>query len=398
MPAAGQPAPAEVARATRRASTCARASPTRRPSRSRSSSSRASRRRPTLEKEIAKHFSRQEFRRASYADLGELTFPSRAAESYADDLAAHARRRRRSGTRGFRIVVDYCYSSASHHPAARPRGPRGREGRGARLRRRAAARRSTSASESLEATKRLVDGRRRRLRRRHRSGGRADPPRRRARDGRCRSSRSCSCSSRSSRGDGATGALAVPVNATEPRRPLVEGSGVEVRRTQASLAALTKAAAEAGHDLRRARSAEASCFRPSCPPTTRSRASATCCSCSRRSTAPVEPRRRPPASQRSSTGRSAALGAQGHRDADADRADEGAARPICSTGSRSSRSGAGRRSSRTRTSPSSTSMRKGTPRRGRATRGRAARHSSRRSSTQERAPSTSGEEKPSSGG
>ncbi len=67
---------------------------------------------PALEKEIEKHFSRQEFRRASYADLGELSFPSRAGETYVDDLLqtldVEAIRRRR-----FRIVVDYSYSSAS---------------------------------------------------------------------------------------------------------------------------------------------------------------------------------------------------------------------------------------------------------------------------------------------
>ncbi len=67
---------------------------------------------PALEKEIAKHFSRQEFRRASYEDLGELDFPARAPESYVGDLlrtvdAAAIRERR------FRIVVDYCYSSAA---------------------------------------------------------------------------------------------------------------------------------------------------------------------------------------------------------------------------------------------------------------------------------------------
>jgi mannose-1-phosphate guanylyltransferase / phosphomannomutase len=67
---------------------------------------------PELEREIAKHFSRQEFRRASYEDLGEFSYPSRAVESYVNDLLStvdvKAIRDRR-----FRIVVDYGYSSAS---------------------------------------------------------------------------------------------------------------------------------------------------------------------------------------------------------------------------------------------------------------------------------------------
>jgi mannose-1-phosphate guanylyltransferase / phosphomannomutase len=63
-------------------------------------------------KEIEKHFARQEFRRAAWDGVGEIRFPARAAESYGQDLL---------GTldtdairaRGFRIVIDYAYSSAS---------------------------------------------------------------------------------------------------------------------------------------------------------------------------------------------------------------------------------------------------------------------------------------------
>jgi len=67
---------------------------------------------PALAKEIGKHYSRQEFRRAAYADLGDLSFPSRVAETYVTDLLStvdgEAIRRR-----GFRIVIDYSFSSAS---------------------------------------------------------------------------------------------------------------------------------------------------------------------------------------------------------------------------------------------------------------------------------------------
>ncbi len=67
---------------------------------------------PELVKEIDKHFSRQEFRRAAWTEVGELTFPARAAESYAQDLLA-ACDVEAIRARGFRIVVDYAYSAAS---------------------------------------------------------------------------------------------------------------------------------------------------------------------------------------------------------------------------------------------------------------------------------------------
>jgi mannose-1-phosphate guanylyltransferase / phosphomannomutase len=63
-------------------------------------------------KEIEKQFSRQEFRRATSAEVGRIRFPARAAETYADDLLGRldveAIR-----ARGFKVVVDYGFSSAS---------------------------------------------------------------------------------------------------------------------------------------------------------------------------------------------------------------------------------------------------------------------------------------------
>jgi mannose-1-phosphate guanylyltransferase/phosphomannomutase len=65
-----------------------------------------------LEKDVEKNFTRHELRRASASDVGTITYPARPAESYAADLLAtldqEAIRARR-----FRIVVDYGYSSAS---------------------------------------------------------------------------------------------------------------------------------------------------------------------------------------------------------------------------------------------------------------------------------------------
>ncbi|HEU0303238.1 MAG TPA: sugar phosphate nucleotidyltransferase [Gaiellaceae bacterium] len=67
---------------------------------------------PRLEKEVEKHFTRYELRRASPDRIGRIGYPVRVRESYASDLlatldaSAIARRR-------FRVVVDYGRSAAS---------------------------------------------------------------------------------------------------------------------------------------------------------------------------------------------------------------------------------------------------------------------------------------------
>jgi mannose-1-phosphate guanylyltransferase / phosphomannomutase len=67
----------------------------------------------TTQKEVEKHFTRGELRRVAAADVGTISYPARARESYATDLLAtldvEAIR-----TRGFRIVVDYGFSAASY--------------------------------------------------------------------------------------------------------------------------------------------------------------------------------------------------------------------------------------------------------------------------------------------
>jgi carbonic anhydrase/acetyltransferase-like protein (isoleucine patch superfamily) len=67
---------------------------------------------PALQNEVEKHFTRQELRRAAFADVGSIRYPVRAAETYAADLLdsveVEAIRERR-----FRIVIDYGYSAAS---------------------------------------------------------------------------------------------------------------------------------------------------------------------------------------------------------------------------------------------------------------------------------------------
>ena len=65
-----------------------------------------------LQKEVEKHFSRQELRRATFAEVGETTYPARVRESYAQDildlLDVDSIRRRH-----FRIAVDYGHSPAA---------------------------------------------------------------------------------------------------------------------------------------------------------------------------------------------------------------------------------------------------------------------------------------------
>jgi mannose-1-phosphate guanylyltransferase/phosphomannomutase len=67
---------------------------------------------PAMQKEIEKHFSRQELRRAAAADVGTVDYPVRARESYAEDLLATLDVEAIRG-REHRIVVDYGYSAAS---------------------------------------------------------------------------------------------------------------------------------------------------------------------------------------------------------------------------------------------------------------------------------------------
>jgi mannose-1-phosphate guanylyltransferase/phosphomannomutase len=65
-----------------------------------------------MQKEIDKHFTRQELRRVPFGDVGSITYPARARESYASDLLAGLDIDIIRG-RGFRVVVDYGYSAGS---------------------------------------------------------------------------------------------------------------------------------------------------------------------------------------------------------------------------------------------------------------------------------------------
>jgi mannose-1-phosphate guanylyltransferase/phosphomannomutase len=65
-----------------------------------------------LQKEVDKHFSRQELRRATFSEIGTTAYPARVRESYAQDILdsvdVEAIRARR-----FRVAVDYGYSAAA---------------------------------------------------------------------------------------------------------------------------------------------------------------------------------------------------------------------------------------------------------------------------------------------
>ena len=64
-----------------------------------------------LQREVEKHFTRQELRRVPFGQVGGITYPARAREGYAADLLADLDREAIQ-QRGFRIVVDYGYSAA----------------------------------------------------------------------------------------------------------------------------------------------------------------------------------------------------------------------------------------------------------------------------------------------
>jgi mannose-1-phosphate guanylyltransferase/phosphomannomutase len=66
-----------------------------------------------MQREVDKHFVRQEFRRVPFDEIGPILYPVRAVESYADALLASLDQDT-IRNRGFRVVVDYGRSSASY--------------------------------------------------------------------------------------------------------------------------------------------------------------------------------------------------------------------------------------------------------------------------------------------
>ena len=189
--------------------------------------------------EVEKHFSRHELRRATFAEVGETTYPARVRESYAQDILdsvdVDSVRRRR-----FRVAIDYGYSPAAF-TLPLVLGPLGVEGlnRNTWVLRRG--RYGGGARVVRHATNR--DGRSRRPRSRPRPRCRAAAARGRARERCPPSSASCSSSGCSR----SPGARAVS-QSRSPRRGTSttswQGSSLEIVRTQHSLVDLTRAATE----------------------------------------------------------------------------------------------------------------------------------------------------------
>jgi mannose-1-phosphate guanylyltransferase/phosphomannomutase len=196
-----------------------------------------------LQKEIEKHFTRHELRRAAFNTVGQVTYPARVSESYAQDLLSaldiEAIRARR-----FRIVVDYGYSATSF-VLPLVLGPLGVEAVGAHGFSQEGSQPSGSVRESVGQAKRLVgaigadlgvafD----------RAGERLFLIDEQARE--IPVEQTLLLFLRLMGTNGRRGKLAFPVTVTSRVEQMVKGSKLEVIRTPASLAELTRAAAEDG--------------------------------------------------------------------------------------------------------------------------------------------------------
>jgi len=200
---------------------------------------------PALIKEIEKHYSRQEFRRAAWNEVGEITYSARTAETYVQDLLetldVEAIR-----SRGFRIAVDYAYSAAS---LVLPQvlGALDVESVASHAyvsERRQSTERATLA-ESLGQTKRLVQAVGADL------GAVLDPAAERIFlvDDQAREvpvEQELLLFLRLLASDGKQGRLAFPTTVTSLVEDLVKDTELEILRTPASLSALTMAAAGDG--------------------------------------------------------------------------------------------------------------------------------------------------------
>jgi mannose-1-phosphate guanylyltransferase/phosphomannomutase len=197
-----------------------------------------------LQKEIEKNYTRGELRRVGFTDIGNITYPARVRDSYAQDLLASvdvdAIR-----ARGFRLVVDYGFSAASF-VLPLVLGPLGVEAVSAHG---FTTDRSDPGSallrESIGQVKQLVPAVGADL------GVVLDRAAERLYlvDERGREipvEQSLLLFLRLIGSNGRRGKLAFPITVTSQVDKLLEGSGLEVIRTPASLADLTKAAAEDG--------------------------------------------------------------------------------------------------------------------------------------------------------
>ncbi|MDQ2983621.1 MAG: sugar phosphate nucleotidyltransferase [Actinomycetota bacterium] len=198
----------------------------------------------TFQKEIEKHFSRQELRRAPHNAVGAVSYPARVLETYAEDLLATLDRDA-IRQRGFRIVVDYGYSAASY-VLPLVLGPLGVEAVSAHaFTADAPAAGSATLRESIGQAKRLVSKVGANL------GAVFDPAAERLflvdEQGReIPVEQTLLLFLRLIGSNGRRGKLAFPVTITSAVDRLAAESGLEIVRTPASLADLTKVAADDG--------------------------------------------------------------------------------------------------------------------------------------------------------
>ena len=200
---------------------------------------------PALVKELDKHFSRQEFRRASWNEVGEITYSARTAETYVQDLLAMLD----TGAiraRAFRLVVDYAFSAASLVlPQVLGALDVEAVASHAYVSERRHASETVTLAESLGHAKRLVAAVGADL------GAVLDPAAERIFliDDKAREvpvEQELLLFLRLLASDGKRGRLAFPTTVTSLVDQLVEGTGLEVERTPHSLSALTLAAAGDG--------------------------------------------------------------------------------------------------------------------------------------------------------
>ncbi|MET1009327.1 MAG: hypothetical protein ABWY96_04645, partial [Gaiellaceae bacterium] len=200
---------------------------------------------PALVKEIDKHFSRQEFRRASWREVGEISYSARTAETYVQDLVA-AVDSAAIRKRGFRIVVDYAFSAASLVlPQVLGALDVEAVSSHAYVSERRQAGETATLAESLGQAKRLVEAVGADL------GAVLDPGAERIFliDDKAREvpvEQELLLFLRLLASDGKRGRLAFPTTVTSLVEQLVEGTELEVERTPHSLSALTMAAAGDG--------------------------------------------------------------------------------------------------------------------------------------------------------
>jgi mannose-1-phosphate guanylyltransferase/phosphomannomutase len=198
---------------------------------------------PSLQKEIEKHFTRHELRRSAFNAVGAVTYPARVRESYAQDLIStldvDAIR-----ARSYRIVVDYGFSATSF-VLPLLLGPLEIEAVSAHGFSTDTAEPSTSLREAVGQAKRLVsaisadlgvvfD----------RAGERLFLIDEQAHE--IPVEQTLLLFLRLMGSNGRNGKLAFPITVTSQVEELVKGSNLEVVRTPASLAELTKAAAGDG--------------------------------------------------------------------------------------------------------------------------------------------------------